>query len=140
MRFFVDANVVVYSAVPSPYREVCLSILRAVASGEAEGSMSTAGLEEVWHLELSGSAGDLTGLTHRAYQVFAPLLPVTDAAFRHGIGLAAPKLGANDRLHAGTCAVHGIGVICSADAGFDGVAGLRRVDPGDRSAVSDLLI
>jgi predicted nucleic acid-binding protein len=139
LRFFVDANVVLYSAVPSPYQGPCRRVLRAVASGQAQGSMSTAAMEEVWHLELSGRAGPLEGLTRRAYEVFAPLLPVTDDAFQHALNLAAPGVGANDRLHAGTCSAHGIVVICSADAGFDAVPGLRRVDPLDGPGLRRML-
>jgi hypothetical protein len=69
----------------------------------------------------------------------APLLPVTDDAFQYTLNLAAPGVGAHDRLHAGTCSAHGIVVICSADAGFDGVPGLRRVDPLDAPGLRRML-
>jgi predicted nucleic acid-binding protein len=139
LRFFVDANVVVYSAVACPHQQACREILRAVANGTAEGGMSTAALEEVWHLELSGRIGQVAGLTRNAYGIFAPLLPVTDSAFLHALGLSGAQIGPNDRLHVGTCSVHGIGVICSADAGFDSVPGLRRVDPLDQEARGRML-
>ena len=139
MKFFVDANVVIYSAVPGPYQHACADILLAVASGVAEGYTSTAVMEEVWHLELSGKAGPLAGLTRRAHAVFSPLLPVTDEAFQSAMAMRGVNVGANDRLHAATCAVNDIGAICTADAGFDGISGLRRVDPLDRSAVQELL-
>lgn len=138
MTFFVDANVFVYSWVPSEYREPCLEILEAIGGG-ADGRTSTAALEEVWYIELSGKAGDLRGLTERAYTIFAPLLPVTDEAFRLALKHDARSLGTNDRLHAGTCAAHGIEEIVSADAGFDGVRGLRRIDPLDARARRRLL-
>jgi len=139
VKFFVDANVVVYSAVNCPYQQACLEILRAVAGGKAEGHTSTAALEEVWHLELSGKAGQVTGLTRRAHAIFSPLLPVTDEAFQLALSLRGTNVGTNDRLHAGTCAANGIDAICTADAGFDTVAGLRRVDPLDQQAVARLL-
>ena len=139
MTFFVDANVLLYSAVPSEYREPCREILGAIARGEAAGRTSTAALEEVWYLELSGRAGTLDGLTERAYTLFTPLLPVTDEAFRLALSLEAPALGSNDRLHAGTCLAHGIEVVVSADAGFDRVRGVRRVDPLDTRARRRLL-
>ncbi len=78
VSFFVDANVVLYSALPGPYREPCLQVMRAVARGEASGQTSTAALEEVWFLEWSGRAGPIDGLTERAYAVMQPLLAVTD--------------------------------------------------------------
>lgn len=139
MTFFVDANVIVYSWVPSEYREPCLEVLEAIARGTADGRTSTAALEEVWHVELSGRAGDLRGLTDRAHTVFTPLLSVTDEAFRLALSLDAPELGANDRLHVGTCRTNGIDVIVSADAGFRGVRGIRCVDPLDARARRRLL-
>jgi hypothetical protein len=42
VRFFVDASIVIYSAVSCPYQEACLRILRAIAGGTAEGYTSTA--------------------------------------------------------------------------------------------------
>lgn len=139
MTFFVDANVIVYSAIPSEYRDPCLEILEGIARGEAEGRTSTATLEEVWYIELSGRAGNLDGLTERAYTLFTPLLPVTDEAFRLALGVNAPPLGPNDRLHVGTCMAHGIEGIVSADAGFRGVRGIRRIDPLDPRARRRLL-
>ena len=139
MTFFVDASVIVYAATPSAQRDPCLAVLEAIARGEADGRTSAAVLEEVWWIELSGRAGDLTGLTERAYEVFSPLLPVTDAAFGYALSLSAPELGPNDRLHTATCHDHGIDAIVSADRGFAGVRGLRRVDPLDARALRRLL-
>jgi predicted nucleic acid-binding protein len=139
LTFFVDANILIYGAVPSPYRDPCLEILEGIAGGEIDGRTSTAVLEEIWWVELSGRAGRLEGLTQRSYTLFSPLLPVTDDAFRLALGLSAPQLGSNDRVHVGTCLAHGIEVVVSADAGFDGVPGTRRVDPMDRRAVKRLL-
>lgn len=139
MSFLVDANVVVYAAVDSEYRAPCLEILEAVARRTAGGVISTAVLEEVWHVELSGQAGSLGGLAGRSYALFTPLLTVTDEVVRRALALDAPRLGANDRIHAATALVNGIDTILSADAGFDGVPGLRRVDPLDDRARAGLL-
>ena len=139
MTFFVDANVILYAATESEYRGPCLEVLEAVAAGDADGRSSAAVLEEVWYVERSGRAGSLDGLAEHAYVVFRPLLPVSDEAFRLALSLRAPNLGPADRLHAGTCMAHGIDVVVSADAGFDGVRGLRRVDPLDARAVRRVL-
>ncbi|MGI8594330.1 MAG: type II toxin-antitoxin system VapC family toxin [Solirubrobacteraceae bacterium] len=139
MTFFVDANVVIYSAVESPLRAPCLAILEAVARGRADGRTSTAVLEEIWHVELSGRAGVIDGLAQRAYTVFTPLLPVTDQAFRMALSLDAAQLGANDRLHVGTCLAHGIGVVLTSDRGFDEVTGIARIDPLDPAAIEGLV-
>jgi predicted nucleic acid-binding protein len=140
LTFFVDANVVVYSGVrDSPYREPCLEIMGAITRGDVEGRTSTAVLEEVWHLEFSGRLRELEGLAARAYAILGPLLPVTDESFRRALGLDAPALGANDRLHVATCITHGIDTIVSADLGFDSVAEVQRIDPRDDLAREALL-
>lgn len=140
MTFFVDANVVLYASASSQWREPCLAVLRAIVRGEADGRTSTAALEEVWYLEWRARAGALPGLTERAYVAFAPLLAVTDETFRRALAIDAPEVSTNDRLHAATCLEHGIEVILSADAGFDAVEGIRRVDPLDQRAVGELLV
>lgn len=139
MTFFVDTNVIVYAAGGSKYHDACLELMRAVASGRGEGRTSTAVLEEVWHLELSGRAGPVPGLARRAYSVFTPLLPVVDESVELALSLDGGRLGANDRIHLATCHQHAIDTIVSADAGFDGIRGLRRVDPLDRRSLSRLL-
>jgi predicted nucleic acid-binding protein len=136
---FVDANVLVYSVADSPYREPCLHLLEAVARGEVDGRTSTACLEEVWYLESRQKVSGLDGLTERAYAILTPLLSVTDEVFRRAMSLGAPGLGANDRIHAATCLANDIDTIVSADAGFDGLRGLHRVDPADGKSLSEVL-
>ncbi len=139
MSFLVDTSVIVYTAAESRYRDACAEILQAIGEGRAEGRISTAILEEVWHLELSGRCGGIDGLTSAVYRLFTPLLPVTDETVVRALALDADALGANDRIHAATALQHGLTAIVTADADFDGVAGLRRVDPLDERARSRLL-
>ena len=139
MTFFVDANVIVYAATEGEYRSACLRILEAVAKGDADGRTSPAVLEEVWYAERSGRAGSLDGLAAQAYAVFSPLLPVTDDAFRLALSVRTRELGPADRLHVGTCRSSGVDTIVTADSGFGGLRGLRRVDPLDPTAIRRLL-
>ncbi len=139
MTFFVDANVLVYAAAGVPgHRDACLDVLYAIADG-ADGRTSVAVLEEVWRLQQSKRAGDLGTIAEDAYELFSPLLPVTDRAFALALAHDARRLGSNDRLHVGTCLDHDIGTIVTADRGFDGVRGIRRVDPLDAAARRRLL-
>jgi len=131
VTFLVDANVIVYAAIASKYRNSCLEILEAVAAGAAEG--------KVWHLELSGRVGSVRGLAQRAYHVFTPLLPVTDDIVARALQLEGTRLGANDRIHIATALANGIDTIVSADADFDRFRAIRRVDPLDDRARSRLL-
>jgi predicted nucleic acid-binding protein len=139
-EFFVDANIVIYSAVPCQQRDACLEVLTAIANGHAAGRTSTAVLEEVWYIELSGKAGNLNGLTQSAFVLFSPLLAVTDQAFALALAVeGSTALGPNDRVHIGTCLANDITVILSADATFDSAKGVRRVDPLHAKARRQLL-
>jgi predicted nucleic acid-binding protein len=139
LTFFLDANVIIYTGASGPYGDPCRTILRAVTYGEAEGVTSTAVIEEVWHVELTDKAIGIAGLTPEAYTMLRPLLPVTDETVALALSLDASSLGANDRIHVATCMQNGIDMIVSADAGFDGVRGVRRVDPLDERALKRLL-
>jgi predicted nucleic acid-binding protein len=137
--FFVDANVIIYSAVEGPYRASCLEVLAAIAERQSDGRTSTAVVEEIWHVELTGRAGDLAGLAREAFELFTPLLPVTDETVELALSLDGGDLGANDRVHLATCRQNGLDAIVTADAGFDGIRGFRRVDPLDARALRRLL-
>jgi predicted nucleic acid-binding protein len=139
VTFLVDANVIVYAAIPSEYRESCLAVLAAIAAGKADGKISTAVFEEVWHLELSGRVGRIRGLAERAYRAFTPLLPVTDDIVARALRLDVKRLGSNDRIHVATALANGIDTIVSADSAFDRVHAIRRVDPLDDRAIARLL-
>ena len=139
MTFFVDANIVVYGAGAGPVGDVCRKVLRAISDGEADGVTSTAVLEEVWHVELSGKAGDVAGLALGAYTLLRPLLAVSDEVVARAFSLKANGLGANDRIHVATCLENDIDTIVTADSDFDRVPGVTRVDPLDRRALTRLL-
>jgi predicted nucleic acid-binding protein len=139
MTFLVDANIIVYAAIPSRYRAPCLEILAAIAAGRADGRVSTAVFEEVWHLELSGRVGPIRGLAERAYRAFTPLLAVTDEIVARALRLDAKRLGANDRIHLATALANGIDTIVSADTDFDRLREIRRVDPLDEQGLPLLL-
>jgi predicted nucleic acid-binding protein len=139
VTFLVDANVIVYAAIPSHYRGPCLEILAAVAAGKADGQISTAVFEEVWHLELSGRVGPIRGLAERAYRAFTPLLPVTDDIVARALRLDGKRLGSNDRIHVATALANGIDTIVSADSDFDRVRVIQRIDPLDERAIARLL-
>jgi predicted nucleic acid-binding protein len=139
LSFFVDANVVLYSALAVSARDTCVRVLKAVAAGDADGRTSPAVLEEVWYVASSRYGAELGDLAEAAARIFSPLLPVTEDALRHALSMPDSKLGTNDRLHVGTCASHDIDVVLTADRAFDGIRGIRRVDPFDAGAVERLL-
>lgn len=132
---------IVYATSEDRRRQGSLDVLTAIAERRAAGSASSAVIEEVWHLELSGQIPGLSGQAELAHQILQPLLAIDDEALEIAFGLELAgdaTLGANDRLHAATCIRHGITDIVSADRGFDAVRELRRVDPLDARALADL--
>lgn len=137
--FLLDTNVLIYALSDSAYRDPCMSLIRGVSERRANGIVSTAVLEEVWHLELGGRIAGLDGVTSDYYDAFAPLISITDIIFRRALELDAPALGSNDRIHAATCLESDIKTIVTADAAFDTVRELKRVDPLDQRAVARLL-
>lgn len=140
MSVFVDANVVLYAAVPdNPPAPACIRLLDAVLDGRLDGKTSTSVIEEVFHVELRSTELDLRGVAGVAYAMFTPLLAVTDETIKLALDLDARTLGSNDRVHAATCRLNGIDTIVSVDRGFDGVDGLSRIDPLDTDAVARLL-
>ncbi|MGI8876342.1 MAG: type II toxin-antitoxin system VapC family toxin [Egibacteraceae bacterium] len=107
--------------------------------GERHATTSTAVLEELWHLELRGRPPGLAGVTRLAYRLMTPLLAVDDSTVALALDLdEIPALAANGRIHLATCRLHGIGLIVSADAEFDDLEGLRRVDPQAEDALGRL--
>lgn len=138
--FFVDANVLAYALTDSPQRPGSEAIVRAVGARLVQGRTSTAVLEEILHLELRGRPRLPARAAADYFALFSPLVPITDEIFERALALELPDLGTNDRVHAATCLEMGIRTIVSADAAFDTVRGLRRVDPLDTRAVDRLLV
>lgn len=138
---FLDTNVFAYIADrSSPYCAGARRVTAAIADGDLDAATSASVIEELWHLELSGRVPGLVGAARAAHALLAPVVPVTHETVAVAFGLEAPAaMGANDRMIAAACSQTGIEVIVTADRVFDGLAGLRRVDPGDAGAVDALI-
>ena len=132
MTFFVDANVIVYAAVDGEYHDACVELLTAIVDGcgrDARRPQSwkrsgTSSARVGWAASTVSQSGH--------YRILSPLLPVTDEAFARALVIDAPQLGTNDRVHVGTCAVHGISTIATADRGFDAARGAPARRPARR--------
>jgi predicted nucleic acid-binding protein len=138
-RFFIDTNVFVYAVRESEYQPGAAATLEALGAGTTSAVTSTAVVEELWHLELSGRIPELDGVTEAVFTLLRPALAVTDEIVAAAFGVKSRALGTNDRVHVATCQVNGIATILTADRGFDPVDGLRRVDPADLPEVRALL-
>lgn len=139
MTFFMDANAIVFSALDGEARANCARILTEIAIGNLDGRTSPSVLEEVWHVSRRRYGGRLDSLVPKALTIFQPLVPVTEDALAHALSMPNSRLGPKDRLHVGTCVSHEIDTVLTADRAFDGIRGIRRVDPFDDAAVEKLL-
>lgn len=137
--FFIDTNVFVHAVREAEQRAGAVATLEALGAGSARGVTSTAVIEELWHLELSGRIPELAGGTEDIYTLVRPVLSVTEKIMGAALDFEVRGLGAKGRVHVATCRLNGIGTILTADKGFDGVPDLRRVDPADLSEVRTLL-
>jgi predicted nucleic acid-binding protein len=137
--FFIDTTVFVYAVRESEQQAGAAATLEALGTGSARAVTSTAVIEELLHLELSGRIPELIGGTEAIFTLLRPVLSVTEKILAAALDVGVSGLGANARVHVATCQLNGIGTILSADKGFDGVPGLRRVDPADLPEVRTLL-
>ena len=137
--FFIDTNVFVYAVRETDAQPGAAATLEALGAGTAAAVTSTAVLEELWHLELTGRIPELAGLTEAVFTLLRPVLDVTDEIMRVAFGLRVKEIGANDRVHLATCMTNGVSTTLSGDSGCDAAPGIRRVYPADLPEVRALL-
>lgn len=125
-----------------PLRDPCLRFLEAVASERLAAVTSAEVVQEILHRFTAIRLRELgAAMAEETLDLFAPVLPVDDAVTRRMPDLVRryQDLAARDLVHVATCQEHGIGAIVSTDRGFDAVAGLTRIDPGDPGAIGRLI-
>lgn len=141
-RVYLDANVFLYAiGADSPYREPCRAVLDAMRRDAIAGETSVATLEEVvHHRRRRGDSGafargrDVAAICHAVHAVDRDLvLAALDVTEGH------VRLDTADAIHVATARAHGLASIMSGDHDFDGVEGIDRIDPLDRSAIADML-
>jgi hypothetical protein len=140
-RVYLDANVFIYAVGDvSPHREACRRILSAVVDGQLLGETSAYTVQEV--ARQRHRRGD-ENPTRRAREV-ASICSVLHQVDR-GIVVRAldavdlhAGLEVSDAIHVATALTHGIRALVSADADFDAIDGIERVDPLDRDRVAAL--
>lgn len=132
MTVFVDTGVIMYAAGRDhPLRDPSRRTLRSIVDGELDGVTSAEVIQEILHrFSARSEPGIGARMGRHALDVFAPVLPVTDAVMRRMPDLveAYPQLSARDLVHVATCLEEGIDAIVSPDRGFDRVDVLHRID------------
>ena len=133
---FLDANVPIYAAGrPHRLKEPSAQVLLLAAQRPAAFVTDAEVLQELLHRYL---ALRLWSQGREVFRHFADLMrervePVHAADVEQAARLADehPELGARDLLHGAVMRRLGIRRLVSADAGFDRLPGLERLDPMD---------
>lgn len=133
MQRFVDVGVFVYLLGPEhPQQAPCLALLAAAGRGDLELHASVEMIQELVFHRLRRV--DRTGAVAegRAAARLCTLRPFDAAVLDKALELTATtSIGGRNAVHAATALLWGFDAIVSPDRGFDGVPGLRRLDPAD---------
>lgn len=127
---------------PHPLRDPCSQVLDLVRNGQLRAVTSVEVVQEILHRFLSVGRPDMAGgMAIATLELFDPVLPVTHEVMHRVPALVGryPGLSARDLVHVATCINAGIDAIISPDTGFDGVAEVRRIAPGDTAALASYL-
>ena len=140
---YLDTNVFLYAiATSSPYRESCRALIEALGDGRLHGEVGVGVLQELTHLLRRRAVPHATDRARDVGRMVARVHPVAPADFDRALALveAHPDLPLADALHAAVALNHNLTVLISADADFEGIPGLRRVDPLDGTVIETLLM
>lgn len=137
----LDVNVPMYAAGREhPLRAPAQRVILAVASGELEAVTDVEVLQEILYRYLrSGERQQGLAVFDHFQQLMADrILPVTAEDLRRVRSLAVshPSLSPRDLVHLAVMQGNGLGTIITADRHFDGIDGIRRLDPADYAAAT----
>ena len=141
---FLDANLPMYAAGrPHELRAPCLRVLDVVAVKPQAFATDAEVLQEMVHRYRSQGRWQMGRV---AVEDFARLMrgrvePVLDRDVLRCVELASlyPRADTRDLVHLAVMERAGCSVIVSADHDFDGISGVRRIDPRD-AAEFDLVV
>lgn len=139
MRLALDTNVALYAkGGESAHREPCRRVFTLAADGAFEAQASVELIQEYLHAR-ARLTGDRALALREARELASGLtlhpVEVDDTLRALDLYGSVPGLGSIDAVHAATALRHGSDAIVSADKAFDGVPGLRRIDPLEAEAV-----
>ena len=115
-----------------PHRDPALRFLAQVQKGKVEACTSTEVLQEVLYRYSAIGRLDLAGTV---YDLFVEICPVVfsitlaDTDLARSLLLGVKGISARDAVHAAVMKNHDVERIATFDAGFDGVPGIRRIEP-----------
>lgn len=129
----VDSNILMYaSGGDHPNKRPSVNWLERVARGEVDATVDAEVLQEILHRYRSIRRWeDGRRVYDLARTLFPVVIPIDGDVLDRARDIldSHPDLMARDALHASVVECHGLEGICSYDQDFDGVGGLRRVEP-----------
>lgn len=133
--YFVDANIIMYAVgAPHAFKQPTLDILTDISTQRIMAVTSAEVLQEILHRYTSlKRRNDATQVTNHLITLVAEVYPITLTEIQRALQLHLqyPTLTARDSVHVATMLNHNIVMILSADAHFDGLPGITRIDPLD---------
>jgi predicted nucleic acid-binding protein len=131
----LDTNIIMYAGGGvHPCKAPSLRVLHRVAAGEVVGAVNAEVLQEILH-RFRGTPHWADGLRmyELARQAISVVLPITEGGLDRAVRLMQrhPGLTTRDAVHAAAAMGEGVLGICSFDADFDQVNGLRRFLPDE---------
>jgi predicted nucleic acid-binding protein len=128
---FVDSNVPMYVAGRDhPLRGPSVRFLARARAGEIEICTSTEVLQEVLYRYAALKRPDLAGSVYDLFVQLCPVVwPVTLADTDRARQMIADVRGTSvrDAIHAAVMLNHDVTTIATFDAGFDRIAGVKRI-------------
>jgi len=133
VQVFLDTNVFLYAAGAShPLREACARVLRRVAEGSLDATISAEVIQEILYVLIRrGRREDALRLASDLTSLFPDLLAVTrdDVAEACELLRRYPRLSVRDAVHLGTMLRNGLRTVVSVDSDFDQVSEIQRIEP-----------
>ncbi len=142
-RILLDANVFLHALGSDELlRPACQAIIDQLELGRFVGEASALLVNEIVHVRHRRSGDRQRAVRDsRAAAALLVVRPVDDLDIDSALDLflAHDSLQMNDAVHVAVAHRYGLTAVLSTDRGFDGIPGLRRVDPTDTEAVAALV-
>ena len=128
---FLDATIILLAAgEPSTAQHACRSFLEAQAASGSTLHMSVEGVQEVLFHRMRMVDRGTAVAEARDVQEMVVLHRFDEGVLQTAISLVATStVRGRDAVHAATAIRAGFDAIVTTDSDFDGIPGLRRIDP-----------
>jgi predicted nucleic acid-binding protein len=131
----LDVNVPMYAAGrPHPYRESCVRIMTEIAEGRLDAAIDAETIQEILYRFGAQRQWPIgAAMATNLLDIVPRVLPITAADARLSVVLfreyGPGGVQARDLVHVAVMQNNRLDTIISADAHFDRIAGIRRLDP-----------